>query len=104
VLARSDIPPTQAALGCALARNGKLPEAVKHLQEAVAVNPFDLQATRALFQALGDSGDGLGQSRLADERRLLAQAAVQTVPREPWMERVPPPGEELVSIIILCCN
>src|SRR5262249_58482258 len=48
--------------------------------------------------------DGRGQRRLAHQRRLLAQAAPQAVPPENWFLNVPPPGEELASIIILCCN
>ena len=57
-----------------------------------------------LFQALGDAGDGLGQRRLAEERRLLAKAAPESVPAEPWIVQTPPAGDELASIIILCCN
>jgi GT2 family glycosyltransferase/tetratricopeptide (TPR) repeat protein len=103
-MARPDLACTQAALGCALARNGQVSGAIPHLRQAVKENPFDLPAARALFQALGDSGDGMGQRRLADEQRLLAKAAPTIAPSEPWMERVPPSGEELVSIIVLCCN
>ena len=57
-----------------------------------------------LYQALGDTGDGLGQRRLAEERRLLAKAAPEAVPAEPWIVQTPPAGDELASIIILCCN
>jgi GT2 family glycosyltransferase/Tfp pilus assembly protein PilF len=103
-LARPDLPPTQAALGCALARSGQVMEALPHLRQAVERNPFDLQAARALFQTYGAAGEGMGQRRLADARRLLTKAAPQIVPKELWMERVPPPGDELASIIILCCN
>jgi GT2 family glycosyltransferase/tetratricopeptide (TPR) repeat protein len=103
-MARPDLAGAQAALGCALARNGQVSAGIPHLRQAVQQNPFDLSAARALFQALGESGDGMGQRRLADERRLLARAAPRVAPAEPWMERVPPSGEELVSIIILCCN
>jgi GT2 family glycosyltransferase/tetratricopeptide (TPR) repeat protein len=103
-LARPDLPVSRAALGGALARAGQAAQAVPHLRQAVAQDPFDLDAARALFQALGQAGDGLGQRRLADERRLLARAAPQKVPLEPWMERVPPPGDELASLVILCCN
>ncbi len=45
----------------------------------------------------------MGQRRLAHDRRLLAKAAPRAAPRQ-WMDRVPPPGDELASIIILCCN
>src|SRR5262249_8116216 len=37
-----------------------------------------------LFQVLGDVGDRVGQEELATERRLLARAAPQAVPSEPW--------------------
>jgi hypothetical protein len=84
VLARPDLPTTQAALGCALARDGQPALAVPHLRLAVRMNPFDLAAARALFQALGDSGDHLGQEEFVRERRLLAKAAPRMVPREEW--------------------
>jgi glycosyltransferase involved in cell wall biosynthesis/predicted Zn-dependent protease len=100
---RPDLPVTQAALGCALARAGRMGDAVPHLRQALKENPFDMQAAKALFQVLGDTGDQTGQRRLAAERRLLARAT-STVPAEPWMMNVPPVGDELVSIIILCCN
>jgi GT2 family glycosyltransferase/predicted Zn-dependent protease len=101
---RPDLPPTRAALGCALARNQRFAEAVPHLRAAVAGDPFDRQAAQRLFQALGQAGDGLGQRRLARDRRLLSQAAPRAVPPEEWFLRTPPPGDELASIIILCCN
>ena len=47
-LARPDLAPTQAALGCALARSGRLPDAVAHLRQALEQNPFDVQAARSL--------------------------------------------------------
>lgn len=39
-LARPDLPVSQATLGCALARGGRVAEAVEHLRQAVAANPF----------------------------------------------------------------
>jgi len=57
-----------------------------------------------LFQTLGDAGDGLGQRWLAEERRLLAKAAPEVVPAEPWIVQTPPPWDGLASIIVLCCN
>lgn len=101
-IARPDLPITRAVLGCALARVGRAADAVPHLRRALADNPLDLQAGRALFQVLGDAGDGLGQRRLAAERRALARTGA--IPSEPWMLNIPPVGDELVSIIILCCN
>jgi len=104
VLARPDFQVTRAALGCALARAGQFQEALPHLRRAVADNPLDRDAARALFEALGQAGDGTGQRRWADERRLLAQAAPDLVPAEPWITNTPPVGAELASILILCCN
>jgi glycosyltransferase involved in cell wall biosynthesis/Tfp pilus assembly protein PilF len=103
-LYRPDLGPSRAALGCALGRAGRLVESVDHLRRVVNENPFDLEAARALFQALGAAGDGLGQRRLAASRRLLARAARQAVPEEEWFLKAAPPGDELASIIILCCN
>jgi GT2 family glycosyltransferase len=104
VLARPDLPGTRAALGCALGRAGHVAEALPHLRDAVAQDPFDRGAARALFQALGQVGDGVGQRRLARDQRLLTQAAPQIVPAEPWFMEAPPVGDELASILILCCN
>jgi GT2 family glycosyltransferase/tetratricopeptide (TPR) repeat protein len=103
-LARPDLQPTRAGLGCALARNNRLAEAIPHLRRAVADNPFDRQATRGLFEALGMTGDPEGQRRLARERRLLCRAAPQVAPPEDWFQQAPPVGDELASIIVLCCN
>jgi glycosyltransferase involved in cell wall biosynthesis/Flp pilus assembly protein TadD len=86
---RPDLPATQAAFGCALARAGSLAEAVTPLRAAVADNPFDVAAARALFQVLADTGDRQGQRQLADDRRLLAQAAPQAVRVEPWFAGLP---------------
>jgi GT2 family glycosyltransferase/Flp pilus assembly protein TadD len=103
-LARPDLPPSRAALGCALGRAQRSGEAAYHLQEAVRANPFDREAARALFQALADTGDGEGQLEHARQRALLARAAPQLVPVEPWFREAPAAADELASIIILCCN
>jgi GT2 family glycosyltransferase/Flp pilus assembly protein TadD len=103
-LARPDLPPTQAALGCALGRAGRPADAAAHLRQAVAGNPFDRGAARALSQALTESGEVEEARRLARDRRLLAQAAPQVVPEEAWFIEAPPVGDELASILILCCN
>jgi GT2 family glycosyltransferase/tetratricopeptide (TPR) repeat protein len=70
----------------------------------VAQDPFDRAAARALFQALGQAGDGGGQRRLARDQRLLAQAAPRVVPAAPWFMEAPPVGDDLASSLILCCN
>jgi GT2 family glycosyltransferase/tetratricopeptide (TPR) repeat protein len=103
-LARPDLPMTRAALGCALGRAKRPADALPHLRQAVADNPFDLKAARALFLALGEVEDGDAQRRLARDRRLLAQASPKVVPAEPWFQDAAPVGDELASIIILCCN
>jgi GT2 family glycosyltransferase/tetratricopeptide (TPR) repeat protein len=104
VLARPDLPSTQASLGFALAECGQTSESISHFRAALNQNPFDCNVARGLFQALGQCGDGEAQRRLADDRRLLTRAAPELVPVEPWMERVPAVGDELASIIVLCCN
>jgi glycosyltransferase involved in cell wall biosynthesis/tetratricopeptide (TPR) repeat protein len=82
--ARPDLPPAVAAWGCALARAGQLTEAIPPLQQAVAGNPLDAQAARALFQVHGDLGNRDAQERLAQARRLLSGAMPQVVPPERW--------------------
>lgn len=84
VLARPDLPVSRAALGCALARVGDLAGAVGHLRHAVATDPFDLGAARALFNALDDLGLRDEAERLAADRRNLSRVAPQVVPPEPW--------------------
>lgn len=103
-LSRPDLPVTRAMLGCALARAGRPADAVPHLRQVVAANPFDRSAARALFQALGECGQLHEQRRFARQRRLLAAAAPAVVPQEEWFATAPPPGDELASIIVLCCN
>jgi glycosyltransferase involved in cell wall biosynthesis/predicted O-methyltransferase YrrM len=89
VRARPDLPVSRAALGCALGRAGRIAEAVEHLRAAVAGNPFDLEAARALYEALRQAGDDEGRQRLVGERRRLARAAPQVVPAEAWFADSP---------------
>jgi glycosyltransferase involved in cell wall biosynthesis/tetratricopeptide (TPR) repeat protein len=84
VAARPDIPQTQAALGCALARAGKFQDALRPLRQAVADQPFDRAAARALGQLLADLGDHAGRDELVRDRRRLARAVPQLAPPEPW--------------------
>jgi glycosyltransferase involved in cell wall biosynthesis len=102
VLSRPDLPPSRAALGCALAREGRPGQALEHLRLASALAPFDSAAAQALFEALGDAGDADGQRRFARERRRLAATAPEVVPPEPWFVDAPPVGDELASVILLC--
>jgi glycosyltransferase involved in cell wall biosynthesis/tetratricopeptide (TPR) repeat protein len=87
--ARPDLPPALAAWGCALARAGSLNEAIPPLQQAVAGNPLDAQAARALFQVHGDLGNRDAQERLAQARRLLSGAMPQVAPPERWFAAKP---------------
>jgi GT2 family glycosyltransferase/tetratricopeptide (TPR) repeat protein len=103
-LARPDLPPSRAALGCALGRAGRPALALPHLRAAAAADPFDAAAARALAQALADAGDPEGARRVARDRRLLRGAAPEAVPEEPWFAQAPPPGDGLASVIVLCCN
>jgi tetratricopeptide (TPR) repeat protein len=102
--ARPDLPTTQAALGCALGRAGHYAAALPHLRDAVAQDPFDRDAARALAQVLEETGDLAGRRRLARDRRLLVQAAPQAVPPEAWFAEAAPVGDELASVLLLCCN
>jgi glycosyltransferase involved in cell wall biosynthesis/tetratricopeptide (TPR) repeat protein len=83
-LARPDLPPTRAALGCALARARRPADAVAHLQAAVDADPFDRGAARALFQALTDAGQGGQAEALKQQQVLLHVAAPTAVPAEGW--------------------
>ncbi|QEH32406.1 hypothetical protein OJF2_08760 [Aquisphaera giovannonii] len=83
---RRDLGPTHASLGLRLARRGRLAEAAGALREALAINPFDRLAARALGQVLSAMPDGRGLSSLATQRRLLSRAAPEAIPLEPWFE------------------
>src|SRR5262249_34400973 len=103
-LARPDLPTTRAELGCALGRAGQPAAAAPHLRAAASANPFDAEAARALAQALAAAGDAPGARRAAHDRRLLLAAAPGLVAPEPWFLEAPPAGDELASLVILCCN
>ncbi len=104
LLARPDLPAARAALGIALARAGRSSEAIDHLARAVNDDPFDSAAARALDQLLESSGCSQKRRRLARDRLLLAQAAPELIPSEPWFSGTQPTGDELASIVIPCCN
>lgn len=104
MLARPELPASPAALGCTLATKGYAGEALPHLRRALEENPLDRDAARALFHCLGATGDYQGQAALAEDHRLLSKAAPQLVPAEPWFVGPAPSGNELVSVIVLCCN
>ncbi len=104
VLARPDLPAGRARLGRALSALGQAPAALPHLQAAVRANPFDRESAHALFAVLTALGDQPGRRRLARDRRLLRHAMPHVLPEEPWFVEAPPVGDELASIIVLCCN
>jgi glycosyltransferase involved in cell wall biosynthesis len=89
VVARPDIPEARASLGCALARAGRMSDAVSHLRAAVTAQPFDVAAVRALAQALADTGDATARETLAADRRLLNRASPEAVPIELWFAAPP---------------
>ncbi len=84
VLARPDLPVSQAALGCALGQLGRPTVALSHLRAAVDANPFDEDAARALHQACRDLGDVEAAHRVAQDHRLLRRAAPGLVPDRGW--------------------
>jgi tetratricopeptide (TPR) repeat protein len=91
MLARPDLPPSRAGLGFGLARAGRPVEAIPHLRRALADNPFDPEAARALFHLLGETGNRTDELRLAADRRLLSRAAPEVVPEEPWFAEASTP-------------
>lgn len=103
-LAQPDEPTPRAALGCALARAGRLHEALPHLQLAVAGNPADRAAARALYQLYGDLGHKKNQRRLARDQRRFANDTAEPIPSESWFADSAPPGDELASILVVCWN
>jgi glycosyltransferase involved in cell wall biosynthesis/Flp pilus assembly protein TadD len=103
--AQPDLAPGLAALGAALARSGRPAEAIPHLRQAVAAEPFDRDSARLLFEALGATGDADGARHWAEERRLLAKAAPQVVPSEAWFAAEPvaaPPATGPVATTPAC--
>ena len=92
---------TRAALGCALARGGRLGDALSHLRAAVGADPFDRAAARALAAALADSDEPAGVRRFARQQRWLSAAVADAVPAEEWFTATGPAGDELVSVVIV---
>jgi GT2 family glycosyltransferase len=50
------------------------------------------------------AGQPEAAAKLARDRRLLQRAMPATLPPEPWFADAPPPADDLVSLIILCCD
>ncbi|WP_246539312.1 glycosyltransferase [Telmatocola sphagniphila] len=95
---------TRAALGCALAREGHILAASNYLSQAVKASPFDRQASRAYTQTLQDIQAFREKNRFLLLQQALQKSAPQVVPQEHWFEGMILSGDELTSIIILCCN
>jgi glycosyltransferase involved in cell wall biosynthesis/Flp pilus assembly protein TadD len=89
-----DLVVSHAALGCALARHGRIADAVPHLLRAVQGNPFDRDAARALYEALGMAGRQADQAAFAQARRDLAAAAPQLIALEAWFA---PPAPQFTA-------
>src|SRR5262249_20552495 len=104
VHARPDLPTSQAALACAVGRANRAAAAVEPLRLAAEATPLDHEAARALWQALTDIGDDEGARRQARDHKLLAEAAPGRIPQEDWFQQARPVGDELASLLILCCN
>jgi glycosyltransferase involved in cell wall biosynthesis len=104
VMLRSDLAVSRGALGVALTRAGKLAEARPHLTAAVAGNPFDRAAARALFHTLSALGDTEARRRFVEDQRLLQRAAPGPVPPEAWFAEAPPGPGALASLIVVCSN
>jgi len=73
--ARPDLPPTQAALGCALTGAKRFTEALPYLKRALAGNPFDLPTAKTLFRALAEVADWPEQHRLVRKYQLLRRGS-----------------------------
>jgi glycosyltransferase involved in cell wall biosynthesis/Tfp pilus assembly protein PilF len=103
-LLRPDLPTTRVVLGEILLRTGQAAQAAEHLRQALEANPLDREAAHLCYLALDTENDRDGQRRLCEERRLLARAAPNLVPTDPWFAERQPRGHELVSIIVLCAR
>jgi GT2 family glycosyltransferase/Flp pilus assembly protein TadD len=103
-LLRPDLSATKAVLGRALLNAGQPNEALTHLRSALAGNPLDRRLALDCFKALRTLGDRDGVRRLVEDRRDLARACPSLVPAEAWFAEPRPTGDELASIIVLCCD
>src|SRR5262249_38157178 len=99
-----DPPFSAGGLGCMLASKNYSVAALAPLRRAVTGNPLDRDAARALGHMLSIVGDRASLDELVHDRRLLSRATPHLVPPEPWFSDPKPTGNELASIIVLCCN
>jgi tetratricopeptide (TPR) repeat protein len=104
-LIRPELPVMRIALGCALARAGRMVQALPHLKRGVAEQPFDRTAARALAQALHDTGDAEGLASLKRDLLLFSRVAPDLLPPEPWFtanEPAPQSQKPRLTLAILC--
>ena len=101
---RPDLPETRAKLGLSLMRGGLPALSLEHLRFATERLPFDGRLASKYAECLEALGDSQRLSRYQTRCRRLAQAAPTIVPLQPWFAPPRPPGSELASIIVPCCN
>jgi hypothetical protein len=84
-----DVPSSQAAHGCALARAGHLEQAEPLLRRELAANLLDAEAARAHFRLLRELGQHDDADRLAAQRRRLTRVAPHLVAAERLFDEPP---------------
>jgi tetratricopeptide (TPR) repeat protein len=99
-LAWPGVPGCLAALGSRLGREGRVHEAVVHLEKAVEAAPLDLAAARVLSHAYAEVGNLAAQRRLHDETALLHRLGL--LPAEAWyhgtsVEETKPPARDALA-------
>jgi GT2 family glycosyltransferase/tetratricopeptide (TPR) repeat protein len=104
VIARPELVRTRLALGLLLGSAGQHGEAVVHLRSAYQARPFDRACAFNYFVALQHLGAVVEARKVARQRRALLAAAPGLIDAEDWFVKAPPPGDELASILVLCCN
>ena len=85
-------------------RKATMAEAAPLLRNAVAANPFDRMAARALYQILSDMRDWPAPRGVCARAARSAQGSTGLAPLEDWFKTVPLAGTERTSIIVLACN
>jgi GT2 family glycosyltransferase/tetratricopeptide (TPR) repeat protein len=103
-LAQPELTPSLTALGQRLTQAETPLLALPYLSRAVQANPFDSGAARSLFDLLGRLGESQAQSLFGRDRLRLRWISHGLLGDESWAQQAPPPPDELVSIMILCCN
>lgn len=103
-LRRPEAPSTSGLLGQRLAQEGLQAFAVEHLRAAQQKLPFDPELARGYAETLHSLGDVGRLAALGERRAKLVAAAPGLVPWEKWFVPAKPSGQELASIIILCCG